>query len=98
MTIKSHGTKQKNSAIVWQFEYPIFDEIKSLTKYRRHPIPDSSDFQRTREDSNTSMEKTAPDMAPIADPRMKPLSVSCPIKAPVIAPNKVPTTNKTNNL
>jgi len=69
----------------------------SLTKYKAHPIPDSSDFQRTSEDSNTSMEKTAPDMAPTAAPRMKPLSVSWPIKAPVIAPNKVPTANKTTN-
>lgn len=62
-----------------------------VTKYKRHPIPDSSDCQRTREDSKTSMEKTAPEMAPTAAPRTNPLSVSCPIKAPVMAPNKVPT-------
>lgn len=56
-------------------------------------MPDSSDCQRTREDSKTSMEKTAPDIAPTAAPLTKPLSVSWPIKAPVIAPNKVPTAN-----
>lgn len=57
-------------------------------------MPDSSDCQRTREDSKTSMEKTAPDIAPTAAPLTKPLSVSWPIKAPVIAPNKVPTNAK----
>lgn len=68
---------------------------KWLTKYRRHPIPDSSDCQRTREDSNTSIENTAPDIAPTAAPRTNPLSVSCPIKAPVMAPNNVPTAYST---
>lgn len=54
-------------------------------------MPDSSDCQRSKDDSKTSIEKTAPDIAPTAAPRTNPLSVSCPIKAPVIAPNKVPT-------
>lgn len=66
-------------------------KVKLLTKYRRQPIPDSSDFHKTSEDSKTSMEKTAPEMAPTAAPLTNPLSVSWPIKAPVIAPNKVPT-------
>ena len=66
-------------------------KLKLVTKYRTQPKPDSSDFHKTSEDSNTSIEKTAPEMAPIAAPLTKPLSVSWPIKAPVIAPSKVPT-------
>ena len=104
MTIKSHGAKQRTQELCSSNLYILFltrswkwKPCHLLTKYKTHPIPDSSDFQRTREDSKTSMEKTAPDMAPIAAPRMKPLSVSWPIKAPVIAPNKVPTANITNN-
>lgn len=62
-----------------------------LTRYKRQPSPDSSECHRTRDDSKTSIEKTAPDMAPTAAPRTNPLSVSWPIRAPVMAPNKVPT-------
>lgn len=50
-----------------------------------------------RDDSNTSMEKTAPENAPTAAPLMNPLSVSCPIKAPVMAPNNIPTAKNTQN-
>ncbi|KAJ0556777.1 hypothetical protein HanIR_Chr07g0317691 [Helianthus annuus] len=47
-----------------------------LTKYRRHLIPDSSDCHKRREDSKTSIEKTAPEIAPTAAPLTNPLSVS----------------------
>lgn len=52
----------------------IKERISALTKQRRQPKRDSLDFQRTRDDSKTSMEKTAPEMAPTAAPQMKPLS------------------------
>lgn len=67
---------------------------KLLTKYRTQRSPDSSECHRVRDDSNTSIEKTAPDMAPTAAPRANPLSVSWPIKAPVMAPKKVPTATR----
>nr|GLL38547.1 probable protein phosphatase 2C 60 isoform X2 [Ipomoea trifida] len=62
-----------------------------LINARRHPIPDSSDCHKIKDDSKTSSEKTAPEIAPTAAPLINPLSVSWPIKAPVNAPNKVPT-------
>jgi hypothetical protein len=69
-----------------------------LTKYKRHPIPELSECQRPIEHSKTSTEKTAPDIAPTAAPRMKPLSVFWPIKAPLIVHNKAPTANKTSQV
>ncbi|CAA7391453.1 unnamed protein product [Spirodela intermedia] len=54
-------------------------------------IPDPWERQMTRHDSTTSMEKTAPDMAPIPAPQKKPLSVARPMMAPVMAPMKEPT-------
>ncbi|KAF3584138.1 hypothetical protein F2Q69_00027096 [Brassica cretica] len=65
----------------------IKERISALTKQRRQPKRDSLDFQRTRDDSKTSMEKTALEKAPTAAPQMKPLSVLWPIKAPVTAPS-----------
>lgn len=54
-------------------------------------IPDPRERQMTRHDSTTSMEKTAPDMAPIPAPQMQPLSVARPRMAPVMAPMMEPT-------
>lgn len=70
---------------------PLNRLARTSIKYRTQQSPDSSECHRVIDDSNTSIEKTAPDMAPTAAPRAKPLSVSWPIKAPVMAPNKVPT-------
>lgn len=59
----------------------------------RLQILDSLERQRTRDDSKTSIEKTAPEMAPIPAPRKNPLSVAWPTNAPVMAPRRQPTEN-----
>lgn len=69
-------------------------EATLLTTYMRLQILDSSERQRTRDDSKTSIEKTAPEIAPIPAPRKNPLSVAWPTKAPVMAPRRQPTENK----
>lgn len=50
--------------------------------------------QRSRDDSATSMEKTAPEMAPMPAPRTTPLSVASPITDPDTAPTSDPTAAK----
>jgi len=47
------------------------------------------------EESTTSMDTTAPEMAPTPAPRTRPLSVASPISAPVTAPRTMPTAAKT---
>lgn len=65
-----------------------------LTTYKTLQIPDSLDLHKYRDDSTASMEKTAPEIAPIPAPRSNPLSVAKPIRAPVIAPTNEPTAHK----
>lgn len=54
-------------------------------------MPESLECQRARDDSTTSIEKTAPEIAPIPAPRKSPLSVANPIRPPVMAPTTEPT-------
>lgn len=56
--------------------------------------PESFEFHKSRDESTTSIEKTAPEMAPIPAPRNIPLSVARPISAPVMAPISEPTEQK----
>lgn len=54
-------------------------------------MPDSLEFHKSREDSTTSMEKRAPEMAPTTEPLTGPLSVAKPVRAPAMAPAIDPT-------
>lgn len=56
---------------------------------------ESPECQMSRDDSATSMVKTAPEMAPMPAPRSIPLSVASPIIDPVTAPTSEPTDDAT---
>jgi hypothetical protein len=60
-------------------------------------IPDLRDCQTRMEESTTSMETSAPVMAPIPVPRNRPLSVARPMSPPVTAPRNRPAAHKTTN-
>jgi hypothetical protein len=64
------------------------------TMYRTLQTAESLVCQRSRDDSATSMEKTAPEMAPMPAPRTTPLSVASPITDPATAPTTDPTAAK----
>jgi hypothetical protein len=53
-------------------------------------IPDLRERHTRMDESTTSMETSAPVMAPIPVPRKRPLSVARPMRPPVTAPRNRP--------